>query len=743
MSTAATATPQMLPSSKRPIPLTMRNDLIVKRIEYLGVGTWVIKDPVGLNYHRLQPEQYEVLKLLNAKRSLEEIRDELKLEFPTLHFTLADVQHLIADLHDKGLVFSNRIGQGGELIKKHRKKKREKLLQSLKNILYLRLPGWDPERTLNWLYPFVRWMFRPWAVVTAMVFVASAMILLGVQFEEFHRRLPAFQQFFGWPNLLYMWCGLGIAKIIHEFGHGISCKHFGGECHEMGMMLLVFSPCLYCDVSDSWMLKNKWHRIIIAAAGMYIEVILSAIMVYVWWNTEPGLLNHLALNIFFVTTVTTVIFNANPLMRFDGYYMMSDWLEIPNLRPKADKMLREKFAWYCLGIEPKPDAFMPETGRGWFVLFAISAAIYRWFILFGITIFLYTVLKPYGLQSIGIAMAVISIGGIISNMVLNVYRIITAPRSDPLSYPKIAITLVVLTAVIVGVIMIPLPLHVESSFLIEPDQVQHVYTTTPGQLAELKVKPGDKVREGQVLAVLKNDEIEDEYQALLDQRARLKKEADTYFALEDQAQEALARDKIKNLDAQIAERKTRLAQLTITAPCDGTVVEPPRIPEPKTDKAFNQLKQWHGTPLEPRNMGCFLQERTHLLSVAPNDKLAVVMIIDQADRNDVRENQEVEIKFSHLADKTYTGTIREISDKHLEFVPPPLSNKYGGDLPTVTDDQGRERLSDPAYQATIILEEDTHLLKSGIRGKARCVIERRTAGQWLWRYLRRTFHFRL
>ncbi len=733
----------MLPSSKRPIPLTMRNDLFVKRIEYLGVGSWVIKDPVALQYHRLQPEQYEVLNLLDGKRSLEEIRDDLKREYPVLTFTLADVQHLITDLHDKGLVYSNRAGQGGELIKKHRKKKKKKRLQSIKNILYLRLPGWDPEPTLKWLYPLVRWMFKPWAVIAAILLVVSAMLLLTVQFQEFHRRLPAFQQFFGWPNLLYMWCAMGVAKVIHEFGHGVSCKHYGGECHEMGVMLLVFSPCLYCDVSDSWMLRSKWQRIMIAAAGMYIEIIISAIMVFIWWNTEPGLLNHLALNVFFITTVTTVIFNANPLMRFDGYYMMSDWLEIPNLRPKSDKMLREKFGWYCLGIEPKPDAFMPETGRGWFVLFAIAAAIYRWFILFGITVFIYTVLKPYGLQSIGITLAVVSMTGIVVNMVMNVYKIIAAPRTDPLSYPKIAITLTVLAVVVAGVFMIPLPLHVESSFLIEPDQVRHVYTTTPGHLTKLEVKPGDPVKKGQVLARLTNDDIQDEYDALLDQLAVLDKELITFKAIEDEGQVKFTKSKLESLKAQIAEREQSIKDLVIKAPCDGTVVAPPRTPEPKADKAFSQLNQWHGTPLEPRNIGCFLDARTQLLSIAPNDKLAVVMIIDQSDRNDVRENQEIEIKFSHLADRTYTGTITDISDRHLVVVPPGLSNKHGGDLPTVTDDQGRERLDDHAYQATIILTEDTRLLKPGIRGKARCVVERRTAGQWLWRKFRQTFHFRL
>ncbi|MCH7989218.1 MAG: hypothetical protein IID46_08720 [Planctomycetes bacterium] len=464
-----------VPSTQRPIPLQGRNDLVVERIEYRGVGSWVIKDPVALKYHRLQPEQYKVLRLLDGQRNLEQIRDGLQSDFPTLSFAMVDLQHLITDLHNKRLVYSNRPGRGPALIKEHRKTKKKKFTSLFKNILYLRLPGWDPEPTLRWLYPLTRWMFHPWAVFFTLLFVTSAYVLLAVEFDQFYSQLPEFQQFFGWPNLIYLWLSLGISKIIHEFGHGLSCKHFGGECHEMGVMLLVFSPCLYCDASDSWMLKNKWQRFTIGGAGMYIESIISALSIYGWWYTQPGLLNHLCLNVFFVTAVSTVIFNANPLMRFDGYYMLSDFLEIPNLRPKSDKMLREKFSWYCLGIETRPDPFMPETGKIWFVAFAITAAIYRWFILFGITLFLYTVLKPYDLQSIGIFMAVISMTGIVSNMALNVYRILAAPRSDPLSKPKIFLTLTILAGLMIAAITIPLPLRVEASFLIEPHDVRHVY----------------------------------------------------------------------------------------------------------------------------------------------------------------------------------------------------------------------------------------------------------------------------
>lgn len=744
MTTATSAASAALtPSTRRAIPLEMRDDLRTRRIEYKGVGSFVIKDPVGLKYHRLQAEQFAVLNLLDGEKSLEAVRDDLRKRFPTLTFTLADVQNLVTDLHEKGLVYSNRPGQGAELIRHDKKERSKKRKQALRNLLYLRLPGWDPHAALEVLYPFCRWLFRPWSVATAVLLVLSALTLLLVQFDTFQSRLPGFQQFFGWPNLMYMWFSLGAAKVIHEFGHGLSCKHFGGECHEMGLMFLVFSPCLYCDVSDSWMLKSKWQRIIIGGAGMYIEVILSAIAIFVWWYTKPGLVNYLALNVFFVTTVTTVIFNANPLMRFDGYYMMSDLLEIPNLRPKADKLVRDSFAWYCLGIETRPDAFMPDTGRFWFGLFAVAAALYRWVILFGITIFLYTWLKPYGLQSIGIMMAVVSIGGILYGMGMNVYRMVSAPRTEPLSKPKMAVSLTLLGGFVAAAFLVPLPLHVESAFVLEPHDVSHVYTLTAGMLVEPPVEPGVEVEQGKVVARLKNEELEDLYKATQIQHAVQKKQVDLQFALDDPAQEYLAREKLKSIEKELADIERQLADLVVRAPASGRVVAPPDVPLQDVNAADDKLPTWSGTPLDRKNVGGFFETRTHLMSIAPRATFNAILLIDQADRNDVRLDQDVELQFDHLPGRIYKAKVLEIADRHSEFAPKSLSNKAGGDLPTVSDSQGRERLASIAYQAKVYVDEDVDLLQPGIRGRARFDVDKRSAAGWAWRYLRRTFHFRL
>ena len=741
MSSGATA---LVPSTQRPVPLTARNDLVWERIEYEGIGYWVVKDPVGLKYYRLQPEQYHTLWLLDGKRSLEQIRDALLEELPTVRLQLSDIQHLITDLHQKGLAYSQRSGQGAALLKRHREAFKQKVFNTLRSILYVRLPGWDPEKVLQALYPWFRWIYHPACVTLVIIVVAASWLFLSVRFDDFRRQLPGFYSFFGWPNLLYLWLTLGIAKIIHEFGHGLTCKHFGGECHSMGVMLLVFSPCLYCDVSDSWMLKNKWQRIAIGGAGMYIEVVMSAIAIFVWWNTSPNLLHHLALNIFFVTTVTTVIWNANPLMRFDGYFMMADFLEIPNLRPKADRLLRESFAWYCLGIEAQPDPFMPDRGRVGFVLFAIAAWLYRWLILAGILLFLYTVLKPYGLQSIGIMLAIASIASIAGGLIYNTYKTISAPRIDPMSRPKIAVTVSVLLCVAAAVLLFPLKLHVKATFIIEPHEVQHVYTSVPGVLVEQCVRPGEHVERDQLLIRLSDEQKNDRYRGLLVEREVQEKAWATYRAVDDVAQQSLTEERLRSLNEQIADFEQQLAQLEVTAPADGIIVAPPQVPRPTLEETKTHLSAWDGTPLNPKNLGCLIEQRTHLLSIAPDEEYQAILLVDQGDRNDIEVGKtKVELKFDHLPDRTYEGSIKEISERHLEFVPELLSNKLGGELPTVTDSQGREKLQSVAYQTTVLISEDVELLKPGMRGVARFLVESRSTWQWVYRYLCRTFTFRL
>lgn len=797
----------MVASNQRPIPLKRRADLVVAEIDYLGVGYQVIKDPVGLKYHRLQVEQYKILELLDGSRSLEQVREDLKVFFPTLQVTLGDIQQLITDLHKKALVSSERPGQGAAVVRERRKEKKQKLKQTLMSLMYLRLPGWDPERTLQWMYPYLKWLFWKPLVWTTITFVITAWLMLGANFAEFQSRLPEFQSFFGWPNLIYLWATLGIAKIIHEFGHGLSCHHYGGECHEMGVMLLVFSPCLYCDVTDSWMMKNKWHRIIIGAAGMYIEVVLSAIAIYVWWFTKPGMLHYLALNTFFVTTITTVIFNANPLMRFDGYYMMSDFLEIPNLRAKSDKMLREQFSWYCLGIESRPDPFMPETGKAWFVAYAIAAWCYRWVILISISTFLYTVLKPYDLQSLGVTLCIFSMAGIVFSMFKNVYQIVATPRAEPMSKIKIFFSLAIATATVWLVASIPIPWYHHAPFTIEPVDVARVSTPafggeilTPEAYAKIYtdmeqehrtavgvidpqdqkdlrlkpfdllsalpnpeeyanlVQPGDKVNAGQVLLIIEDPQAMSLRDTIAQKLYRWRSQvnialshANVIGIERNMAAIGEARTEMIKLRADVTDLMRLLAARVIKAPITGTIIAPDRVPEPNRD-AINRTKlnRWHGTPLDPENRGCVVEAASELVKIAPSDEIQAVMYIDQSDREDLLDDMEVEMKLDHLPDISYVAPVTLVSGRGEKLAPESLTTKYGGQLGTRPDDKGQEMLTSTAYRAVVEMHfihdesrADAQLIKPGMRGQARILVDDRTVWQWLKRYIYETFRFKL
>ena len=734
---------QEMRSSQRPVPLRSRNDLVVKLIDFQGVSHYVIKDPVGLTYHRLRADQYRVLTLLDGRKNLETIRDDLVREFPAISPTLTDTQLLVADLHHKGLAYSTRPGQAEARIEQNQKKRRQKIFSGLTNILSLRLPGWDCDQFLGRMVPYTRWMYHPVTAVIAILFVLSSWLLLAIQFRAFQAGLPAFNQFFGWPNLIFLWMTLACSKIIHEFGHGLSCKMFGSECHEMGVMLLVGSPCLYCDVSDSWMLKNKWPRIIIGAAGMIIEIVLSAFAIFFWWMTEPGLFHYLCLNVFFVTTATTVIFNANPLMRLDGYYMLSDFLEIPNLRPKADKLTQEMAAQLCLGIEPRHDPFMPQTNRHWFIIYAIASKLYGWFVLFGILMFLYTVLKPYGLQSLGQSMAVFSVTGILVQMGMSFYQLLSTPREKPIQKWRLGVTAAVLAAIIIPLGLMPIPFIQWAAFVLEPHDVRHVVTKVPGELVELNVQPGDHVEAGQQLARLHDPRLDDAKRRLTKQKLLQETARQNAWAVNDRAEMAMAEEGLKSVNDQIAELDEQMKHLVVKAPIAGTVIAPPRNTAPKLDQQKKRLVGWTGTPLDEKNENAFLEERTELLSIAPSDKMQAIMYLDQADRHDVSIGMKVGLKFDHLPQHTFHGTISQIASAHSDFAPKNLASKNGGLLATTADREGREQLQESAYQATVLLDESPELLTPNLRGFARFMAARRSAFGWGWRYIRRTFHFKM
>jgi len=574
----------LVSSSARAISIRKRPDLVARRQHYLGRTYWVVKDPVGLQYFRFQEEEFAILQMLDGTISMDEIKERFEDEFPPQKITLDELQQFLGMLHRSGLVVADVTGQGRQLRLRRDKRKRQEWLQTLGNILCIRFKGFDPERVLNFLYPYFRWFFSVPALAFCLLLALSALMLVLAEFDVFRSKLPEFKDFFNIHNAFLLALTLGVTKVFHEFGHGLACKHFGGECHEIGIMILVLTPCLYCNVSDSWMLPNKWHRAIIGAAGIYVELMIASICTFLWWFSVPGLLNSLCLNAMFICSVSTVLFNGNPLLRYDGYYILSDLTEIPNLRQKATTILSRKLGEWCLGMEMTEDPFLPESNQMFFALYSMAAAVYRWIIAFSICWFLYRLFDSYHLKFVGQLVVAASLWALFFTPLYQLGKFFYVPgRLDKVKKTHMYVTLSVLAAVVLVVLFLPLPHSVLATFEIQARDAESVYVGVPGKLIAIEVKPGRQVEKGTPLGQLRNIELEEEIAKLTMQERQysVKLESLRRQGFDDPHAQSEIPATLESLYAakeQLQKKEADFERLCLKAPISGKVLHPQLVP---------------------------------------------------------------------------------------------------------------------------------------------------------------------
>ncbi|WP_237607364.1 hemolysin D [Roseimaritima sediminicola] len=737
----------LVSSSSRPLTVRKRPDLTHNRQLYQGTAYWVIKEPVGLQYFRFHEEEFFILNQLDGHVSLQQIKDGFEQQFAPQKITFGDLQQFIGMLHRSGLVISNAPGQGKALEKRGATKRRKELVGKFTNVFALRFRGFDPERILNRILPWTGWLFTIPALIFFVAFGLSALLLLAMQYETVYARLPTFQQFFAADRWLYLGATMAIVKVLHEFGHGISCKKFGGECHELGFMLLVFTPCLYCNVSDSWMLPNKWKRVWIGAGGIYVEMILASFAAFIWYFTEPGLLNDLCLNMMFLNAVSTILVNGNPLLRFDGYYILMDILEIPNLRQKSTEVLKRWFQQTCLGLELQEDPFLPQRNRLFFGLFTVASVIYRWVVVFSICWFVIKVLEPYGLQMIGRMVAVVGFAGLIAQPVIQTYKFCRTPgRLAKVKRKPLSITLAVVAGIIGFICLVPLPHHIDSAFEIQPAETGNVYANTSGRIIKT-VEAGQRVEQGDILAVLENPELrmqkveqtgEWEQATKRLENLRLQSRRDPSLASRLQTQTRL----ISSLAQMVDKTEEELERLTIRAPRAGIVLPPPD--KPQRDDQSGMLPDWHGSPLSEHNRGAWLAPDTLLCQIGTSDSLEAILMIDQGDIQLVDVGNAVDLKLDSRKTDTFSSEIVELSTQNRDYVSSSMSSQSGGDLETEVDPEtGQVKPRSVSYQARVPLVDTGLPMRLGYRGSAKVHTENKTLRWRLWRIIVKTFNFEL
>jgi putative peptide zinc metalloprotease protein len=719
--------------------LRLRNDLEIYPQRCRARKVWVIKDPVSLRYFQFREEEFEILRRLDGRWSLPEIKADFEQRFAPRRMTVARLHTFAVNLHRNGLVVSDAPGQGEPLLRRHDRNRRSAWISSLSNPLAIRFRGLDPQLLLDWLYPRMRWCFSPWFGAACVLLVLTALTLVCGQFEQFRSRLPELNALISGRNLVWLAVALGLTKLLHEFGHALTCKHYGGRCHEMGVMLLVFTPCLYCNVTDAWKLSSRWQRVAITAAGIYVEVILAAICTLLWWFSQPGFFNTVCLNVMVVCSIGTVLLNGNPLLRYDGYYLLSDVLEVPNLWQESRAGVQRWLSRFFWGIDPG-NAVSAGRRSGLLLLYAGCSMVYRSIVVVSILYLVYRVLTPLGLRSLAQVVTALVIVGIVSVPVKAVWRIISNPIMRRQVKPsRVAVSAASLAVAAAFVFFVPLPCRIQSPATIEPDQARRVYVSVPGRLVQA-ASLGDVVKQGDVIGRLESPEVEKELESVHGQWLRQQIRVRSLESLRGQRAELAsqlpaAKEILADFEQRLVQLRRDREKLSLIAPVDGVVLPPPSVLPP--GESTTQLGSWVGSPLDEHNLGCALERRTLFCLIGGPDQFEAVLYIDQSDIRFVRVGQSVRLQLEIAQGKVFRGTISEVSRRNVQSLPRELA--IDQELANRPDAMSIARPEETLYQAHVRLESTDVPLLIGVRGRAKIEVDWQPLGLRIYRFLTRTF----
>ncbi len=693
----------------------LRPDATVVEQTFRGRTYYVLKDPVSLQFYRVADTEREVIDRLDGEHTLDDIQQHLEQKFGAEAPAFRELARFVLMLRHANLTAPDESEDLSWSVKRAHKKRMDRLKQRASSFMYMTIPILDPERFLNATMPYLRWAFTKPFFFVWLATVLSGAFMMVYNFPELAQQANGILEPTKLP-LLYV--AFVFIKTLHELGHAYAVKVRGGEVHRMGIMMLIFTPCFYVDATPIWEFKGRWPKVLVGCAGMMAELFFATFALFAWLNVEPGTLRTLLFNAVFIASVSTLLFNGNPLLRYDAYYILSDLLEIVNLRQRSTQYLQYLAKRYLIG-ERLPPSTDPPDERFHFVWYGIAATCYRFFIMTMIILFVAS-----KLFFVGVAMALIMSALWVLTPVVKMVKYIFF---DPATRPVRARAVIVFAAgLLLAVILlggIPFPNAVRAPCAIEPREMDYLRAAEPGFVREVYVRDGDVVKEGQVLAVLFNEDLE--YRMRIKRydiaraQARLRK-----LEMEHMASAQAIAYQLGVFQQDLAELVQRHAKLTFRAPFDGQVIAP---------------------KLE-RIQGIFLQAGDPLFVVASLGEYRVTAVVSTEDVVALKEagHVKVRVKLRSAPGRVCLGRIERLHPAATHAAPPQgLANRAGGPVlldPQATPQQPRTLF--PWYRVDIVLDEGQLITNMGATGQVRFVVGSEPLGAQIWLRFRRLLHRR-
>lgn len=705
--------------SQPDMQVRIRHDLVFVKRQGRVQTQWIVKDPVCFNHFLFSNEEYVLLNLFNGVNTLDDIRHLWQTKFHTRSLTRSQLRNMAQRFLADNLLVAEQFGAGNYLRNQRKRASWRQFLANLTSPYVIRIGRINPRIVLESLSLPARILFTPFVIAT-LLFLASVLSLLFIgHFENAASKANLMPEFYTWNNLLVMALVVIATKCLHELGHALACRKFGGECFEIGILLIAFFPTLYCDVSDSWTFQEKWKRILVSFAGIYVEIILALAAATLWLTTSPGFSNTLFFNVAIVCSINTLLINGNPLLKFDGYYILSDLFDQPNLssesRLQSVRLLNRFFG------ERQDTAPI----NGWLCLYFLLSTIYRWLIIVSIIIGLAFVLKWAGFGRLGDAF----VFGIVALMSLRMlgnrkqlrHRMGVTINTN---YKQKMTSLAIGVVIVAVVFLIRFPSYRYCEFVVEPAESVVVYSPADGQL-NLNVNPYELVMPGTLLGEVDDQDLKEKGRAAKAKLDILKARRQTLAKLlNHDGQVAI---EIENLDNEILKSQSstdalgkQISSLSLVTEIEG-VVSPVNFRAQHYDGTDNIHVGLQPSLFDIEKSNYRVRRGQPILTIDSVEKYLVAYANDD-EIEIIEEDQTVVVQFQRKPGSNFEGAIKQIVETET------VSRSNGS--PSLNQDSlnlnGAEQLQKEEYRIVVSLNNPPDNISVGSNGRMRILVARKT-----------------
>lgn len=693
----------------------LRSHVRIHRTLYRGQFWYVMQDRTSGRFHRFSKEAYLLVSLLDGKRTMEEVWTLASARLADDVLTQDEAIRLLGQLHAADVLYGDVPPDIAELADRGRQQRRRRLMMSVLNPLALRVPLVDPDEFLNATRPIARLLFSGLGALLFAGVVAYALLLAGQNWsalsEDVIDRVTATE------SLLLLLVTYPMVKAFHELGHAWAVKRWGGEVHEIGVMFLVLMPVPYVDASDSMSFPSKWRRAVVGGAGILVEVFLAAVAMIVWANAEPGLLRAFCFSVMVIGGISTLLFNGNPLLRFDGYYVLSDLIEIPNLANRANQYIGYLIQRHAFGIRA---AASPVTARGeapWLFFYAIAAFLYRMVIAFGIALLIGT-----SFFVVGVLIAIWSVLLMIGVPLFKQLRFLLASpllrRNRGRAFLVTGGTLAALAGLVFA---LPLPHATVAEGVIWVRGEAALHAGADGVVGALAAQPNAEVSPGAPILQLEDPALASRVRVLA---ARVT-ELEAHHAMRDLSDPVRARITLEELTLARADldlARERLAQLTIRSRADG------RLSLHRPDDL----------------VGRYIRKGDLIGYVVRFEEPVIRVVVPESEADLVlQRTRGVELRTHSARGEARPARIERISPRLEESVPSPALTTQGGGR-ALLDPTARDRTLGKYLQLDIVLDDGRmETTRFGERVHVRFAHDEEPVASRFYRALRQVFlrHF--